>query len=68
MCAVKGTDMSPSFFSSPRKPLGKVRSWLIRIGIIAPLEDLNRRITAEQQQARRKLLFLKYRIPGGGKI
>jgi len=65
---MKEKDMSPSFFSSLGRPLRKVRSWLIRIGIIAPPEDLNWKITDEQRQARRKLLFLKFRIPGGGKF
>lgn len=57
-----------SFFMSPiRKPLSLVRSWFIRLGIVAPPEDIDVKIADEQRQARRKLLFLKYRIPGGGK-
>jgi hypothetical protein len=59
--------MSPSFFSSIKKPLRKIRSLFIRIGIVAPPEDIDVKIADEQRQARRKLLFLKYRIPGGGK-
>jgi hypothetical protein len=59
--------MSLSFFSSIKKPLRKFRSLFIRVGIIAPPEDIDMKIADEQRQARRKLLFLKYRIPGGGK-
>ena len=60
--------MSPSFFSSLYKSERPIRSWLIRIGIAAPPDDPDMAITDEQRQARRKLLFLKFRIPGGGKV
>ena len=59
--------MPPSYMSLIRKPMRMVRSWFIRMGIVAPPEDIDVKIADEQRQARRKLLFLKYRIPGGGK-